>query len=478
MIGPLPKACICLTLLFILAIPTFAQTAEKLPSAAISLEHAKQYSDLAVEWMRDYLRINTSNPPGNELAAAQFFKKILDQEGIENQVFEFKPGRADIWARLKGDGSKRPLILLSHMDVVTSDPSQWKVDPFSAEIIDGAIYGRGAQDMKQEGLAQLVAMVMLKREGVRLNRDIILLATSDEEVDGIGTDWMIANKRDLLENAEYLITEGGDNLLRHDGRVEAVNVDVAEKSPFWLKLTAHGEPGHASIPMADSAPNRLIRALYRVINYQTELKVLPVIEEHFKALAPTQKGELATRFADMRGALLDKAFAARMSADPRYAYLLRNTVSLTRLQGSQQTNVIPGEAVAHLDVRLLPGEDSQAFLQLMKKVVDDPSITVEPQSDDFRKANASDVNTTLFGIFREVSAAYWPGAPVVPTITSGYTENQRYREIGITCYGFTPYAATHEEGTTEHGNNERVRVEEVRRAPKILFDVVAELGKR
>lgn len=167
-----------------------------------------------------------------------------------------------------------------------------------------------------------------------------------------------------------------------------------------------------------------------------------------------------------------------MSADPQYAYLLRNTISLTGLQGSQQTNVIPGEATASLDIRLLPGEDAHAFLAQMKKIVDDASITVEPESKDFRKANASDVNTELFEIFREVSAAYWPGTPVVPTITSGYTENQRYREIGINCYGFTPYTATKEEGATEHGNNERVRVEELRRAPKILFDVVATLGAR
>lgn len=454
-----------------------SQSKANLPSAKIPSNHLEQYSDEAVQWMHDYLRINTSNPPGHELAAAEFFKKVLDAEGIENQVFEFTPGRADIWARIKGDGDKRPLILLSHMDVVTSDPSQWKTDPFSANVIDGAMYGRGAQDMKQEGLAQLVVMVMLKREGVSLDRDVILLATSDEEVDGIGTDWMIAHNRDLLENAEFLITEGGDNLLQN-GRVTSVNVDVAEKSPFWLKLTAHGTPGHASIPMSDSAPNRLVRALYRVINYQTELKVLPVIEEHFKALAPTQQGELAQKFADIRTALHDKEFYARMSADPQYAYLLRDTVSLTRMQGSQQTNVIPGEAVAFLDVRLLPGEDSHAFLERMKKVVDDPNITVEPESSDFRKANASDVNTSLFQVFREVAGSYWPGTPVVPTITSGYTENQRYREIGINCYGFTPYAATKEEGATEHGNNERVRVEELRRAPRVLFDVVATLGAR
>ena len=425
--------------------------------------------------MRDYLRINTSNPPGNELAAARFFKKVLDSADIENQLFEIAPGRANIWARIKGDGTKRPLILLSHMDVVTSDPSQWKTNPFGGEIIDGAMYGRGAQDMKQEGLAQLVVMTMLKREGVHLNRDMILLATSDEEVDGIGSDWMIAHKRDLLGNAEYLITEGGDNP-EQNGHVESVNVDVAEKSPFWLTLTAHGTPGHASIPMPDSAPNRLVRALYRIIHYQTELKVLPVVEEHFKALAPTEPPDLAAKFADIRLALRDRVFYQRMSNDPQYAYLLRNTISLTRLEGSQQTNVIPGEATAHLDVRLLPGEDSQAFLALLKRIVNDSNVTVEPENAEVRKANASDVNTPLFDVFREVAGVYWPGTPVVPTITGGYTENQRYREIGITCYGFTPYTSTKEEGATEHGNNERVRVEELRSAPKILYDVVATVG--
>ncbi|HEY3930382.1 MAG TPA: M20/M25/M40 family metallo-hydrolase [Candidatus Koribacter sp.] len=465
------KPFLCLVLLIASA---FAQ---KLPSAAVSADHMKEYSDDAVQWMHDYLRINTSNPPGNELAAAQFFKKVLDENGIENQVFEFTPGRANIWARVKGAGTHRPLILLSHMDVVTSDATKWKADPFSAEVIDGAMYGRGAQDMKNEGLAQLVVMVMLKREQVKLDRDVILLATSDEEVNGIGTDWMIANKRDLLENAEFLITEGGENLLVN-GHVESVGVDVAEKSPFWLTLTAHGTPGHASIPMADSAPNRLVRALSRVIAYHTELKVLPVVEEHFRALAETQQGDMAAKFRDIRTALKDRAFAQKIAGDPQYAYLLRNTVSLTRLQGSKQTNVIPAEATAALDVRLLPGEDQHAFLELMKRVVGDPNVTVEPESADFRKANASDVNTTLFQVFREVSAAYFPGTPVVPTITSGYTENQRYREIGINCYGFTPYAATKEESATEHGNNERVRIEELRRAPKILFDVVAMLGAR
>src|SRR5919205_543238 len=204
-----------------------------------------RYQDMAVDLMQQYLRINTSNPPGNEIEAAKFLKKIFDQHGIENEIFEYKPGRANIIARLKGNGSKRPIILLSHMDVVTAEPASWEVDPFSGVIKNGAIWGRGALDMKGEGLLHLMTMLLLKREGPSLSRDVIFLGTADEEVNDEGSLWMIANKADLFKNAEYLLTEGGDNLLE-GGSVKIVGVDVAEKAPFWLRLTATGLPGHGS----------------------------------------------------------------------------------------------------------------------------------------------------------------------------------------------------------------------------------------
>ncbi|MFL6445976.1 MAG: M20/M25/M40 family metallo-hydrolase, partial [Candidatus Sulfotelmatobacter sp.] len=233
-----------------------------LPSSRISAAHKQQYADLAVTWMQDYLRIDTTNPPGNEMKAISFFKGILDQEGIENRVFDYAPGRGDFWARLPHTTpeAKRPIVLLNHMDVVTSDPAHWKVPPFSGNIKDGYIWGRGAQDMKDEGLAQLVAMVMLKREKVSLDRDVIFLAVSDEEADGTGTDWFISHQRDLLGNAEFLINEGGENLLEN-GKLKYVGVDVGEKTTYWLKVTAHGRPGHGSRPNPDSAPNRLVHAL-------------------------------------------------------------------------------------------------------------------------------------------------------------------------------------------------------------------------
>ena len=431
----------------------------------------EQYSDLAVRWMQEYLQVDTSNPPGNEARAAAFFKRNLDREGIETQVFEYAPGRANILARLKGNGKRRPIILLNHTDVVTSDAARWKAPPFSGLVLDGAMYGRGAQDMKGEGLAQLLVMVMLKREKVPLDRDVIFLATADEEADGTGTDWMIAHHRELIGNAEFLITEGGENV-KEENSVKYIGVDVAEKSPFWLVVTAHGRPGHGSRPIFDSAPNRLVRALSRILAHQTELKALPVTEEFLRLMAPSQTGQRTRWFGDLKRALGDKRFRKAVENDESLDSILRNTISLTRLSGSQQTNVIPGEAAAHLDVRLLPGEDPKAFLEEMRRVVDDANVSIEPENAEFRVANASLLDTALFDSFRRVAAHYFPGAPVVPRLTSGYTENQRYRGLGIASYGFSPYTATSEEGATEHGDNERIRVEELRRGYRVLYDVV------
>ena len=448
-------------------------------SSRIPADHLQQYSDLAVNWMQEYLRIDTTNPPGNEMKAVAFYKKILAQEGIENRVFEYTPGRGDLWARIPHTTSEgmRPIILLNHMDVVTSDAAHWKVPPFSGEIKDGYLWGRGAQDMKDEGLAQLVTMVMLKREKVALDRDVIFLGVSDEEAEGTGTDWFIAHQRDLLENAEFLINEGGENLLEH-GKVKYVGVDVGEKTTYWLHVVAHGRPGHGSRPNPDSAPNRLVRALDRILAYKTPLRVLPVVDEFLRAMAPQETPERAAEYRAMQKAVADKKFQEEVEKDESLNFLLRDTISLTMMGGSEQTNVIPPEAWANLDVRILPGGDPKAVLEAVRRVVNDPNVTVQPMNDEFRVANYSGTDNRLFAAIREVSGKYFPGTPVVPHITSGYTENQRYRPLGISSYGFNPYTATEDEGNTEHGNDERIRVEEVRRGPKILLDVVAAVAGR
>ena len=448
-----------------------------LPSGRISLEHKQQYQGLSVTWMQQYLRIDTTNPPGNEMKTAEFFKKILDQEGIENRVFEIAPGRGDLWARIPAarNTTRRAIILLNHMDVVTSDPSHWTVPPFSGEMRDGYLWGRGAQDMKDEGLAQLMVMVMLKREKVALDRDVIFLAVADEEAEGMGTDWFIKNQRGLLENAEFLINEGGENLLEN-GKVKYVGVDVGEKTTYWLHVVAHGRPGHGSRPNAESAPNRLVRALDRIIAYRTPLRVLPVVDEFLKDMAPYEPPAQVAYYRDVRKAIEDKKFQDIVEHDESLNFLLRDTISLTMMGGSEQTNVIPPEAWANLDVRILPGGDPKAVAEMLRRIVNDPDVTIEPMNNEFRIANYSGTDTALYSAIRQVAGKYFPGAPLVPHITSGYTENQRYRPLGIVAYGFTPYTATEEEGNTEHANDERIRVEEVRRGPEILFDVVTRVA--
>ena len=448
-----------------------------MPSSRISDEQLREYSDLAESWLQQYLRVDTTNPPGNEMRGVGFFKKILDDEGIENRAFEIAPGRGDLWARIPHSTaeSKRPIILLNHMDVVTSDASHWKVPPFSGELRDGYIWGRGAQDMKDEGLAQLVVMVMLKREKVALNRDVIFLAVADEEAEGKGTDWFTKNQRDLLGNAEFLINEGGENLLEN-GKVRYVGVDVGEKTSYWLHVVAHGRPGHGSRPNPDSAPNRLVHALNKILAYKTPLRVLPVVDEFLRDMAPYEPPDRAAYYRNVKKAIEDKKFQAEVERDESLNFLLRDTISLTMLGGSGQTNVIPPEAWANLDVRILPGGDPKAVLETLRRVVNNPDVTVEPLEPEFRVANYSGTDNALFAAIREASAKYFPGTPVVPHITSGYTENQRYRPLGIVAYGFNPYTATEEEGNTEHGNDERIRVEEVRRGPRVLFDVVVKVA--
>jgi acetylornithine deacetylase/succinyl-diaminopimelate desuccinylase-like protein len=434
-----------------------------------------QYQDMAVDLMQQYLRVNTSNPPGNELEAAKFLKKVFDQHGIENEIFEYKPGRANIIARLKGNGSKRPIILLSHMDVVTAEPASWNVDPFSGLIKNGTIYGRGALDMKGEGLLHLMTMILLKREGPPLSRDVIFIGTADEEVDDEGSLWMIANKADLFKNAEYLLTEGGDNLIEGN-TVKLVGVDVAEKAPFWLRLTATGLPGHGSRPVADSATNRLIRAMNRILDWETPVKLLSAVEQFFKDIAPLQQEPLRSQFQNIREALKNPDFAKALTSQREFGFLVRNTISITMLSGSKQTNVIPNAATCNLDVRLLPGESPDEFLSALKTVIADPSIKIE-NVNRFKQPNSSPIDTELFSLIARKTKEKHPGAVVTTKMLSGYTESQLYRQLGIVAYGWAPIYTTPEEDEGVHGNNERIAVKNVREGTRELYEIVRDISR-
>jgi acetylornithine deacetylase/succinyl-diaminopimelate desuccinylase-like protein len=428
------------------------------------------YQDQTVKLMGEYLRIDTSNPPGNELAAAEFFHQLFDQSGIPNTIYPCAPDRANIYAILKGDGTLRPLILLNHMDVVQADARSWRLPPFSGEILNGEMYGRGAQDMKDDGLLQAMVMLIAARQHLPLKRDLIFLGTADEEVNGEGSAWMLEKHPELVREAEYLITEGGSNLITRRGTIH--RVDVAEKAPFWLRLTASARGGHGSIPVPDSAPDRLVKALARVVDWQPPIRLLPSVEQFFRVMAQLEPEPRASQFRDLREALRGRAFAQSIGRDEDFNYLLRNTVSLTVLHGSSQTNVIPDSAYAELDVRLLPGEDPQAFLAQLRTVLADDSIQVEPISR-FKPPNSSSADTSLYRLIEQVVHQYDPQAIVLPALDSGYNESQMYRPLGITCYGFDTIEVTPEVEATQHAANERVPVEQLRRGVKMFYEVVA-----
>ncbi|HUI42412.1 MAG TPA: M20/M25/M40 family metallo-hydrolase [Terriglobia bacterium] len=446
-------------------------SAGKLAEAEVAAVNWPAYQDETVRLLQEYLRIDTSNPPGNEIHAAEFFKKLFDDAGIASTIYPYAPGRADIYAVLKGDGSLRPIVLLSHMDVVRADPRNWKVPPFAGQILDGELYGRGAEDMKDQGLLNAMMLLIASREHLQLKRDLIFLATADEEVNDTGSQWIIDHHPELVRGAEYLITEGGSNLI-FPARGTIYGIDVAEKAPFWLRLTATGAGGHGSIPIADSATNRLVRALNRVVNWETPVRLLPSVEQYFHQIAATEPEPLASEYRDIRHSVEDPAVVKQISSDPDLNYRIRDTISLTVLRGSQQTNVIPDEASADLDIRLLPGEDPQEFLGRLRAVVNDDRIRLT-SIDTFRRPNSSSTDTALYRIIEGVVHEYSPQALVTPVLDSGYTENQMYRPLGITCYGFLPVELTPEVEATEHAANERIPVDQLRRGLKMFYEVIA-----
>lgn len=440
---------------------------------------APSYEDMAVALLREYLQIDTTVPPGNELRGALFYKRLLEREGIATQVDEFAPGRANLMAVLPGSGARRPLILMNHMDVVPADPRRWTVPPFSGLLKDGMIYGRGAEDMKAEGILQLLAMIRLRRENVPLDRDLIFLATADEEADFLGALRALSPEGwgARLAQAEFMITEGGENVLDAAGRPIYFGVATAEKAPFWLNLRTRGTPGHGSRPIDDSALNRLVRALERVRLHRTELKVVPSVQKFFRDQAAQVPEPRAGWYRDLTEALRDPAVARTLYEDREVSALLRNTIAITMVNAGYKTNVIPGTARAELDVRLLPGEEPQAFLEELRRIIDDPAVEIEPQKA-FRLPNESPVDTELFHTIERVLARHHPGVPVTTKMLTGATESVLVRPLGIVAYGFTPLLTGTEEVATAHGDDERINEATVRRSTGVFYEVVRELCAR
>jgi acetylornithine deacetylase/succinyl-diaminopimelate desuccinylase-like protein len=440
-------------------------------SVATAQTQWRPYQDESVGLLQRYLRIDTQNPPGNEERAAQFFHELFDAAGIPNTIFVYAPGRANIIARWKGDGSRRPLILLNHLDTVRADSAQWKVPPFSGEVREGELYGRGALDMKSLGVLQGMTLLILARERIPLHRDIIFLGTADEEADNTGSAWMIEHHPDLFRDAEYLLTEGGSAVTTESGR-DLYRIGVGEKVPLWIKMTATSTGGHGSVPIPDSAPNRLVRAAARIADWQAPIHLLPVVEQYFHTVAPFEEG----RLSDIAEALKDPEFFGSLPGKyPRYNVLLRSTVSVTMLEAGQQYNVIPDIATARLDCRLLPGEDPQTFIKELRKVVNDDRVRLQI-AHEFGPANSSPADSQLFRVIEYCVRRQDSNALVAAFLDQGYTESQMYRKLGIAAYGFHPVVVSPEVLATKHGANERIPVKPFRAALPVLFDIVRKIS--
>jgi acetylornithine deacetylase/succinyl-diaminopimelate desuccinylase-like protein len=428
----------------------------------------------AGELLSRYLRIDTTNPPGNELAAAQFWKEIFAQENLNAQVFESQPGRGVVYARLKGSGEKKALILLHHLDVVPATKADWAVDPFAGVIKDGYVHGRGAIDCKGIGVAQFMALALLRRAGLPLKRDLIFLGTADEEAGGQhGAGWFVDNHFDLIADAEFLLTEGGG--IRANEKRRSYDVGIAEKAPCWIQLEAKGPAGHGSRPLPETAVTRLIRALDKILKYQTELKVTPAVQAYFSALAEHEESPKAARYRQLQKSLADAKFRAEFLANPTYNALVRNTISPTVLEGSNKTNVIPGHARAQLDCRLLPGEDPHEFVARLERVVSDANVSFSVLLNFL--PIASEVDTPLFRAIRAVAERHNPQAPVVPAVLGGFTDSHYFRQKGIVSYGFSGLPISEEDGRRVHGDNERIPLPSLREGVQVLIELIQELEK-
>jgi acetylornithine deacetylase/succinyl-diaminopimelate desuccinylase-like protein len=401
-------------------------------------------------------------------------KTIFDREGIEARILESAPGRASIYARLKGNGSKQAIVLMHHMDVVPAEAKLWKELPFSGAIKDGVIWGRGAIDNKGGGVMALMTLLALKRQNIQLKGDVIFLGTADEEAGGVlGAGFLLEKHPELFKDVRVVLNEGGGIRIGEDGRVR-YSVGVAEKVPLWLKLTAAGTPGHAASPGGDQAVLKLIAALNRLAGYQSPIKVVPEVQKFYADSAASAPANRREQYLDLRKALQDPAFATEFVKDRSDNARVRNTISITGIRGSDKINVIAAEASAEVDVRLLPGEEAHKFINDMRRVIADDAIKIEILLS--RTAATSPTSPEALKVIAAYAQTHDPGTPIFSPMLAGFTDCHFFRAKGIACLGFLPRRSHPSEERMVHGIDERVSAESLRSDIRALYEIVSKLA--
>jgi acetylornithine deacetylase/succinyl-diaminopimelate desuccinylase-like protein len=434
------------------------------------------------ETMRHYqalLRLDTSNPPGNEDLAAQYLKGVFDKAGIPAQIVATDPKRSNVIARLKGSGRKRPLLIMGHTDVVTVDPAKWTFPPFSATRDGGYVYGRGAVDDKDNLAAALVTMLLLKQQNVPLDRDVIFLAEAGEEGStNVGIDFVVRDHFADVD-AEYCLAEGG-GVTRKGGSVAFATVQTLEKVPRRIELVAGGVAGHGSVPLKTNPIVRLAGAVARIGEWRPEIRLNETTAAYFKRLAEISPPEVAQRYRDV----LSADPAVRKAADdwlfehePRHSSMLRTSASPNIMNGGYRFNVIPSQATATIDVRLLPDENQDAFLEQVKKVVNDPAVEVRyPVAATRPSGIEARLDSEAFKAI-EASLKRVYNTVTIPTMSTGATDMAQLRGKGIQCFGIGP-ATDFEDGPKgfgAHSDQERLLESELHRFVRFNWDVVTSL---
>ena len=449
---------------------------------AAAAADAVDWARLEPELLRNFealIRIDSSNPPGNETRVATAIQAILQREGIPSALFSLDPARANLVARIRGAGSKRPILILGHTDVVGVERAKWTVPPFSAFRKSGFIYGRGTVDDKEHVLAGMMILVLLHRLRVPLARDVIFLAEAGEEGSTkFGIDFMVEHHWPEID-AEYALAEGG-SIVKDGGKVDHVLITTTEKVPRGVRLVAHGPAGHGSRPVVNNAVVHLAAAVARAGEWQTPLRLNATTRAYFDRLAAISPAQEAARYR----AILDPAHAAEADAyfrehEPGHYSILRTSVVPTILRGGFRSNVIPSEAEASLDVRALPDENMDRFLSELRDVIHDPAVEVIPPGTGGRPAaTPSRLDTEMYRTLESVARRMFD-APTLPGMLTGATDNAQLRARGVQAYGVGP-ATSAGAGPLggAHADDERIPERAVREMVEYLWNVVVEVAGR
>jgi acetylornithine deacetylase/succinyl-diaminopimelate desuccinylase-like protein len=433
----------------------------------------------ATVWLAQLVQINTTNPPGNEAAAAKYLTGILEKDGIRPEVVEMGPGRSAVIARLRSSAMADPskaLLLVAHMDVVGAERARWTVDPFGGVVKDGYLYGRGAFDDKAMLAANLATFVALKRANARLNRDVIFLATDDEEQGGDASIRMLISKNWDKFAAGYAINEGGDVVMK-GGRVLYVAVQASEKVAVNVAVIAKGASGHASIPTKDNPVVHLAAAVAKIATYTTPAHFTTIVRRYFEGLAAVSDDEIGKWMRSLetsdRGEHAQRVIA---ETNPEWGSMMRDSIAPTMLAAGVRPNVIPGEARAMLNIRLLPGDTITALLGELTKLVNDPLVRFEVQPDAGLAAPPSSLESDLYGVITKICEREFPGAPVLPYQSTWATDSAQLRLHNVQAYGLWPFPMTEEDLKRMHGDDERISLSSFNRGIALLTRIVTEFA--